>query len=73
MTHGAMRATLLTLVKLKRKQKGKKGKREREKRREGEERKERVKRGSTFSLLSTDIGWLDLVGPRVKAHLLGEG
>ena len=41
MTHGAMRATLLTLVKLKRKQKGKKGKRERERNGEKERRGER--------------------------------
>ena len=30
-------------------------------------------RSSTFSLRFTEIGPLDLVGPRVKAHLIGEG
>ena len=30
-------------------------------------------RSSSFSLRSTEIGWLDLVGPRSKVHLLDEG
>ena len=30
-------------------------------------------RSSTFSLRFMEIGPSDLVGPRVKAHLLGEG
>ena len=37
------------------------------------ERERKKKRGFHFSLRSTKIRWLDLIGPRVKAHLLGEG
>ena len=41
--------------------------------RERERERERKEKGSRFSLQSTEIGWLDLIEPRVKAHLLGEG
>ena len=41
---------------------------------EKEEReRERKEKGFSFFLRSTEIGWSDLVGPRVKAHLLCEG
>ena len=38
-----------------------------------EQKRERGVRSSTFFLRYTEIGSSNLIGPRVKAHLLGEG
>ena len=35
--------------------------------------RERNKRNSSFSLLSTEIGWPESIEPRFKVHLLDEG
>ena len=39
----------------------------------GEKTLEREGESSNFSLRSTEIGWSEFVGPRMKAHLLDEG
>ena len=35
--------------------------------------RKREERDSNFSLRSTEIGWLEFIGPRTKVHLLDEG
>ena len=42
-------------------------------RKKNERERKKKQKGFRLSLQSTEIGWLDLVGPRVKAHLLSEG
>ena len=70
MTHGAMRATNLTLVKLKKKTKRK----ERERRRGEERRGERGKRGSTFSLQRSSSQFAEVShGSFVKSKASGLG
>ena len=40
---------------------------------ERERERERKEKRFHFSLRSINIRWSDLIGPRIKAHLLGEG
>ena len=48
-------------------------KRERHTQRQRERERERERESSNFSLRSTEIGWSEFVGPRMKVHLLDEG